>query len=106
MSLWSDLSEHVNAEVVATFGIPATLQRQDGSTPEEILGVIQRPGLSEDFTPGGSQGVSAVRLFVNFADIQPPPQHGDTVTLNGITYVVTEVEADTNGAAVLKLRIT
>lgn len=105
MSLWSDLSEQVNAAVVDTFGTPATLQPQDGSTPVAITGVIQNPAMLEDLTPGGVVGVGVVRFFVNFADIKPSPQHGDRVVLNGVAYLVTEVEADTNGAAVLKLRI-
>lgn len=105
MSLWDELSEQINATVVATFGIPATLQSQDASAPVEITGVIQNPAMAEDNTPGSRAGVSVIRFFVSLADIDPQPQHGDTVLLNGVSYTVTEVEADTNGAAVLKLRI-
>lgn len=95
-----------NAIAVETFGTPATLKRQDGSDAEEFSGVIMNPAVAEDFTPGSRQGVSVIRLFVSFGAVDPPPEHGDAVVLGGITYAVVEVEADTNGGAVLKLRIT
>jgi hypothetical protein len=106
MSLWSDLTESANSAVIDAFGMPATLQPQDGSAAVPIVGVIQTPAMPEEFSPGGVQGVSVVRFFVNYSDIQPAPQRGDTVTLNGVVYVIAEAAVDTNGAAVLKLRVT
>jgi len=106
MSLWSDITESANAAMIDTFGVAATLQPQGGGDPVAIAGVIQNPAMAEEFSAGGSQGTSVVRFFVNFADIQPAPQRGDTVTLNAVVYVVADVAVDTNGCASLKLRIT
>ena len=56
--------------------------------------------------PGGVQGTSVVRLFIRFANIAPPPRHGDTVAINGTVYDVVDLDVDEQGGAVLKLRIT
>jgi hypothetical protein len=104
MSLWADLTEAVYSAALDAFGTPATLIPQDGSAAISITGIISNPAQAEEFSPGGSQGVSVVRFFVDLTGIQP--SRGDTVNLNGTIYAVTEVAADTNGGAILKLRIT
>ena len=103
---WSDEVARLHLACLAEFGIPAIFTPQDGSGNQTITGIIQEPGMFEDNTPGGIPGAAVVRLFVRFAAITPAPQHGDSVTVNGSTYVVGEIEADTQGGAVLKLRIT
>jgi hypothetical protein len=37
--------------------------------------------------------------------INPPPRHGDAITINGVVYTVVEVDVDPQGGAVLKLRV-
>ena len=101
---WSDLVNIVDAACLATFGVHATFTPQDGSGAQQITGIIRTPAMGEDTIPGSIQGVSVVRFFVQFSKITPAPHHGDTVTLNGITYVVAEVDVDVHGDAVLKLR--
>ena len=103
---WSDLVNTMDSACLSTFGTPATFTPQDGSGAQQITGIIQTPAMAEDYVPGSLQGTAVVRLFIRFASIAPSPQHGDTVTINGTTYNVVEVEADTQGGAVLKLRTT
>ena len=103
---FSDLVKAMDTACLAAFGTPVTLTPQDGSGPQQITGIIQTPAMAEDYVPGSIQGTSVVRLFVRFANLNPPPQHGDTITINGIVYDVMEVEADMEGGAVLKLRTT
>lgn len=102
---WSDAVNAADAACLATFGIPATFTPQDGSGAQPITGIIQNPAMAEDYVPGSVQGTSAVRFFVRFAAITPPPHRGDLVTLNGIVYNVVAVDVDPHGGAVLKLRI-
>src|SRR5271157_4487907 len=101
---WSDLVNAMDSACIATFGIPVTFTPQDGSGTQQITGIIQNPAMAEDYVPGSVQGTAVVRLFVRFSAITPPPQHGDTITINGIVYDLVEVEADREGGAVLKLR--
>lgn len=99
---WTDEQEAAHVAILSTFGVPATFTPQGGSAIA-ITGVIRAPAEMEDVLPGSG---SVVRLFVNLPDITPAPQRGDTITLNGNTYAVTEVDVDVFGGATLKLRIT
>jgi len=103
---FSDLVNVMDTACLAAFGTPVTFTPQDGSGAQSITGIIQNPAMAEDYVPGSVQGTSVVRLFVRFANLSPLPQHGDTITINGIAYTVVEIEADTEGGAVLKLRTT
>ena len=94
------------ARASPAFGTPVTFTPQDGSGAQQITGIIQHPAMAEDYVPGSVQGTSVVRLFVRFANITPPPRHGDTITINGIVYDVVDVDVDAQGGAVLKLRVT
>ena len=103
---WPNLIGSMDAACVALFGTPVTFTPQDGSGAQQVTGIIQTPALAEDYVPGSIQGTAVVRLFVQFASINPPPRHGDTVMISGIVYDVQEVDVDTQGGAVLKLRTT
>ncbi len=103
---WSDLVNTLDSACLATFGTAVTFTPQDGSGAQQITGIIQHPAMTEDYVPGSVQGTSVVRLFVRFANITPPPRHGDTITVNSIGYDVVDVDVDAQGGAVLKLRVT
>ena len=96
----------LNAAVLAAFGIPVTFTPQGGSGAQQITGIIQAPAMGEDRLPGAILGAAVVRLFVPFATISPAPQHGDAITINGVAYAVVEVDVDTQGGAVLRLRVS
>ena len=102
---WSNLVNALDAACLATFGVSATFTPQDGSGAQQITGIVQNPAMAEDYVTGSVQGTSVVRLFVRFAGIVPAPQHGDLIAINGILYNVAEVAVDTQGGAVLKLRV-
>jgi len=105
---WPTLESNANALMIATFGVPAIFTPQDGnggwSPPQSIVGVIMRPAMLEDYPPGFGPGTAKLRFWVNFETITPSPRHGDQIALSGAAYVVTDVEADIGGAAILKLR--
>jgi hypothetical protein len=94
----------LSATVMAAFGIPATFTPQDGSGSQQITGIIQAPAMGEDSLPGGVRGTAVVRLFVQFNSITPAPRHGDAIAINGMAYALVDMEVDTQGGAVLKLR--
>jgi hypothetical protein len=102
-SLWADLTEAANVAAIDTFGFPATLQPQGGLPAVSISGVIMNPAMGEDVAP--TAGASVLRFFVNYSDVSPAPRMGDVVVISGFSYAITEPVVDTNGAAVLKLRI-
>jgi hypothetical protein len=64
-----------------------------------IRAVFQPAQEAEDASPG----VYAV-LFVRLADLPAEPVRGDEVEIEGVRYKVFDIEADAEGAAVLRLR--
>ncbi len=64
-----------------------------------VRAVFQPAREAEDASPG----VYAV-LFVRLADLPVAPVRGDEVKIGGARYKVFDIEADAEGAAVLRLR--
>ncbi len=64
-----------------------------------LSAVFQAVQEAEDDSPG----VYAV-LFVRLADLTTVPVRGDGVEIGGARYKVFDIEADAEGAAVLRLR--
>jgi len=64
-----------------------------------VRAVFQPAREAEDASPG----VYAV-LFVRLADLPAAPARGDEVEVGGARYKVFDIEADSEGAAVLRLR--
>lgn len=100
---FSDLVATMDAACLGTFGVAATFHPKFGGS-FAITGIIKPPAMEEQFQPGGTDGVSVVRFFVRLADLSPLPAKGDGVTIAGVTYDVSIVEADSEGGATLKLR--
>jgi hypothetical protein len=102
---WAELVEGANAQFLATWGTAATLAPQ--ATPGQtfpITGIIVRPGMEEEFIPGSTTGVSAIRFWVDFLSIEPQPAMGDVITINGVNYDIGPVDVDIEGGATLKLK--
>jgi hypothetical protein len=57
---------------------------------QQLTGIIERPPMGEDYMPGSVRGTSAIRLFVRFAVISPPPRHGDKMSITAIVYDVVD----------------
>jgi hypothetical protein len=101
---WADQVERANQAFLETWGIEAAWQPQAGGDPVTITGIIKNPGMADEFIPGSSQGVGVVRFWVDFDSVDPAPAKGDQITLNGVSYDVSDLDVDIEGGAVLKLR--
>lgn len=98
MSDWPSLTSALNTTVLGAFGREVVYTPQAGGSIT-IRAVFESTRQGEDNAPG----VYAV-LFVRTGDLPQPPERGDEATVDGRTYKVFDIEADTTGAAVLRLR--
>jgi hypothetical protein len=98
MSGWQAAVKDLDAAVVQTFGREVLYLPEAGGAAV-MRAVFQPAGEAEDASPG----VYAV-LFVRLADLSAAPARGDEVEIDGVRYKVFDIEADPEGAAVLKLR--
>jgi len=100
VSGWQTTVNGLNAAVVNTFGREVLYLPQAGGQAT-VRAVFQAVREAEDASPG----VYAV-LFVRLADLTTAPVRGDEVDIGGTRYKVFDIDADSEGAAVLKLRKT
>jgi hypothetical protein len=100
MSGWEAAVSDLNAAVVQTFGREVIYLPEAGSAAA-VRAVFQPAGEAEDAAPG----VYAV-VFVRLSDLPAVPVRGDEVEIEGTRYKVFDIEADAEGAAVLRLRKT
>jgi hypothetical protein len=98
MSGWESAASGLNAAVVNTFG-REVLYLPDAGGQATVRAVFQAVREGEDASPG----VYAV-LFLRLADLAAAPVRGDEVEIGGARYKVFDIEADAEGAAVLRLR--
>jgi hypothetical protein len=98
MSAWQAAVKDLDAAVLRTFGREVLYLPEAGSVAS-IRAVFQPAREAEDASPG----VYAV-LFVRLVDLPGAPVRGDEVEIGGVRYKVFDIEADAEGAAVLKLR--
>ncbi len=98
MSGWETAARGLNAAVVSTFGRDVLYLPEAGGQAT-VRAVFQPVREAEEASPG----VYAV-LFVRLADLAAAPVRGDAVEIGGTRYRVFDIEADTEGAAVLRLR--
>jgi len=100
MSGWQAAVKDLDAAVVKTFGREVLYLPEAGGAAT-VRAVFQPARESEETSPG----VYAV-LFVRLADLPGVPARGDEVEIGGVRYKVFDIEADSEAAAVLKLRKT
>jgi hypothetical protein len=100
MSSWESAVSDLNAAVVDTFGREVLYLPESGGQVT-VRAVFQPAREAEDASPG----VYAV-LFVRLADLPATPVRGDEVEIEAVRYKVFDIEADAEGAAVLRLRKT
>ena len=98
MSGWEAAVRGLNAAVVNTFG-REVLYLPEAGGQAAVRAVFQAVREAEDASPG----VYAV-LFVRLADLAAAPVRGDEVEIGSTRYKVFDIEADAEGAAVLRLR--
>ena len=100
MSSWHEAAKDLDAAVVQTFG-REVLYLPEAGGQASVRAVFQPAREAEEASPG----VYAA-LFVRLADLPGAPVRGDEVEIGGVRYKVFDIEADPEGAAVLKLRKT
>jgi hypothetical protein len=98
MASWIDLTNALNTSVLGAFGREVVYTPQAGE-PVAVRAIFESTREAEENAPG----VYAV-LFVRPGDLPRPPERGDEATVDGVTYKVFDIEADTTGAVVLRLR--
>lgn len=98
MSSWESAVSGLNAAVVNAFGREVFYLPEAGGQAT-VRAVFQTVREVENASPG----VYAV-LFVRQADLAVAPVRGDEVEIGGTRYKVFDIEADAEGAAVLRLR--
>jgi hypothetical protein len=98
MSSWKAAVIGLNVAVVDIFGREVVYLPEAGgaTTVRAVFQAVREP---EDSSPG----VYAV-LFVRMAELPAAPVRGDEVEIEGVRYKVFDIEADAEGAAVLRLR--
>jgi hypothetical protein len=95
---FADPVSRVDEACLRVFGREVTYLPEAGGQAT-IRAVFQLAREAEDASPG----VYAV-LFVRLADLPAPHVRGDEVEIDGVRYKVFDIEADAEGAAVLRLR--
>jgi hypothetical protein len=98
MSGWQAAVKDLDAAVLRTFGREVLYLPEAGGAAT-VRAVFQPAREAEDTSPG----VYAV-IFVRLSDLPAAPVRGDEVEINGTRYKVFDIEADAEGAAVLRLR--
>jgi hypothetical protein len=98
MADWTSLLNGLNSTLLGAFGRDATYLPQAGGQVA-LRGIFENTREVQENAPG----VYAV-LFVRLADLPRQPERGDEVVVNSQTYKVFDIEADTSGAVVLRLR--
>jgi hypothetical protein len=95
---FSDSVSRTDAACLRVFGREVTYLPESGGQAA-VRAVFQAVREAE----GSSPGVYAV-LFVRLEDLPALPVRGDEVEIGSIRYKVFDIEADAEGAAVLRLR--
>ena len=95
---FADCVSRMDEACLRAFGREITFLPQSGGQAT-VRAVFQPAREAEDSSPG----VYAV-LFVRLADLAAAPVRGDEAEIGGVRYKVFDIEADAEGAAVLRLR--
>ena len=98
MTAWQAAVNDLTAAVVGTFGREVIYLPESGGAAT-VRAVFQPAREAEDTSPG----VYAA-LFVRLADLPSAPVRGDEIEIEGTRYKLFDIEADAEGAAVLRLR--
>jgi hypothetical protein len=93
-----DAVSRLDDACLRVFGREVTYLPESGGQAA-VRAVLQAVREAQDASPG----VYAV-LFVRLADLPAAPLRGDEVEIEGVRYKVFDIDADAEGAAVLRLR--
>lgn len=98
MADWTSLLSGLNTSVLGAFGREVEYLPSTG-TVLTIWAVVETAKETEDTIPG----VYAL-LFARLGDLPRPPERGDEVTIDGLSYKLFDIEADGGGGVLLRLR--
>lgn len=98
MADWTSLLSGLNTSVLGAFGREVEYLPSTGEAIA-IQAIVETARETEDSTPG----VYAL-LFLRLRDLPRPPERGDEVTIDGLSYKVFDIEADGGGGVLLRLR--
>ena len=97
MADWTSLANDLNSATLMAFGREVVYQLPAGGMT--IRAIFEPTQQGEENAPG----VYAV-LFIRLSDLPQRPARGDAVMVDASFYQVFDIQADTSGAAVLRLR--
>jgi len=105
---WLDAADQVNRAVTSltTFGRTVSYTHTATGTVDTITAPLDTVWLEVQGNGETTQSGVAVVLDVRLADLSAPPAAGenaDTVTYNGTTYNVRDIQVDGDGMAALEL---
>ena len=98
MSDWVSLLDNLNSTALRVFGREVTYLPFTGE-PVAIRAIVETAKQTEDTAPG----VYAL-LFLRLGNLPRPPERGDEVSIDGLSFKVFDISADGSGGAVLRLR--
>jgi hypothetical protein len=97
---FTDAIGRMDEACLRAFGRDVTYLPQSGGQTT-VRAIFEATREAEENAPG----VYAV-MFLRAAELSTPPQRGDEVSVDGVTYKVFDIEADHGGGLVLRLRQT
>ena len=102
MSNWKNLTSRLLTNCVNAFGTEATYSPKEGDD-FDIEGIFDRPNLNIELGQDNSHQSSAPTFGVKLSDMETDPVDGDSLTIDGKTFTVFEVQKDGQGHAKLLL---
>ena len=94
----SALFTALNIQCISVFGDTVTYYHETGEIVS-ITAIFQATRQPEETVPG-----IYAELFIRLADLTIAPVRGDEIEIASVSYKVFDIETDSSGAAVLKLR--
>lgn len=105
MSVFDDLMPGVSTIVMTTFGEEVILYLE-GREPIAAMGLFNAAYQAIDVSTGVPVSTVHPLLEVVSNDLPAKPEEGDTVSIQGMTYLIVDVRPDGNGYLKLALQRT
>jgi hypothetical protein len=98
MADWISLLGTLNSAAIGVFGREVAYLPSTGEAIT-LRAVVETAKQAQDTAPG-----VYASLFLRLADLPKPPERGDEVAIDNLSYKVYDVDADGGGGVVLRLR--
>ncbi len=100
MTNWTSLLDQVNRGVINTFGREVHYVSAASDSAKAIKAIFEATATGEAAVPG-----TRAIAFIRLADLYAPPANGDRMVVDGLTYIVHQIEADGQGGARLGMHL-